>query len=753
MSRATYFVLLLLFVGECRGRSLQFDSDSNSLVSDDEMVHDHVEQSPLIIKQVTAGRDSPETGCEHMFGFLPCTENLLGHLFMFVVYEYLLFLGEKCICLGSEIVFQMLGTGVFGACAFEILGAFPEGMIILVSGLSKSKEVAEEKVHTGVGLLAGSTVLLLTLLWGTCVILGKSDFSDVPVSNDLKSSALQKLWMGKPRSYLTGIVTDHETSYTARIMVVSIVPFIILQVPSQIIHELSYGRQIILLITLVVSVAFLLSYFVYQCHNLMARVLRLVEKQATGKLLTDEGTANIPVIERLSMWSFTYKKLCTCSLKFKIYKELMCIILNYRLFKQIDLDVDDCLSSLEFKELLLEDKSELNNADKNNFIEEVIKEFDLDSDHMISKEEFVNGFAKWLTKNKNTISIRRSYSQKFVDNLYQEKMVEYTKNKLLIQEILGYFQNNTIGKLISDEGVPNISILQRLFEKVDLDQDNRLSHSEIKKLVEAIQSGNVNLNVDVAVEELIEELDTDGDHLINKKEFVDGLSKFLIANSNEDAWQETDKVEEVPLVITVVEKEKTSVSRRVENEEKTSTSKRGMDEEEVLALTSNGAIDKSWKTSCKAGFLLMLGILIITLLAEPLIEVVQDFSNSANIPSFFVSFVLLPLATNSRKAVSAIKAARRKKSRTMSLTFSEIYGSVYMNNVLGLTALLVIVYARDLKWEFTTEVLVVLIVCVVMGLIASFRTEFPLWTSYLAYLLYPLSLTMVYILNYVLHWH
>lgn len=72
----------------------------------------------------------------------------------------------------------------------------------------------------------------------------------------------------------------------------------------------------------------------------------------------------------------------------------------------------------------------------------------------------------------------------------------------------------------------------RLFEKVDLDHDNRLSHSELKKLVEAIQFGTVNLNVDVAVEELIEELDTDGDHLINKEEFVEGLSKFLIANSN-----------------------------------------------------------------------------------------------------------------------------------------------------------------------------------------------------------------------------
>lgn len=48
----------------------------------------------------------------------------------------------------------------------------------LVSGLSGSKEVAQSQVSVGMGLLAGSTVLLLTIIWGTCVIVGKCDIED-----------------------------------------------------------------------------------------------------------------------------------------------------------------------------------------------------------------------------------------------------------------------------------------------------------------------------------------------------------------------------------------------------------------------------------------------------------------------------------------------------------------------------------------------------------------------------------------------
>lgn len=77
----------------------------------------------------------------------------------------------------------------------------------------------------------------------------------------------------------------------------------------------------------------------------------------------------------------------------------------------------------------------------------------------------------------------------------------------------------------------------------------------------------------------------------------------------------------------------------------------------------------------------------------------------------------------------------------------QIYGTVFMNNILGLIVLLSLIYFRGVSWTFSTEVLMVLVVSIVMGCLASYSTVFPAWTSLLAYLLYPLSLILVYVLG------
>ena len=82
----------------------------------------------------------------------------------------------------------------------------------------------------------------------------------------------------------------------------------------------------------------------------------------------------------------------------------------------------------------------------------------------------------------------------------------------------------------------------------------------------------------------------------------------------------------------------------------------------------------------------------------------------------------------------------------------QLYGAVTMNNVLCLAVFLALVYVRGLTWDFSAEVLVILVVCIVMGVFASFRTTFPLWTSIMAILLYPFSLALAYVLDYVFGW-
>lgn len=51
-------------------------------------------------------------------------------------------------------------------------------VVLTVSGLSGTKEVAQDQVSVGMGLLAGSTVMLITVIWGSCVVVGKCDLVD-----------------------------------------------------------------------------------------------------------------------------------------------------------------------------------------------------------------------------------------------------------------------------------------------------------------------------------------------------------------------------------------------------------------------------------------------------------------------------------------------------------------------------------------------------------------------------------------------
>lgn len=165
---------------------------------------------------------------------------------------------------------------------------------------------------------------------------------------------------------------------------------------------------------------------------------------------------------------------------------------------------------------------------------------------------------------------------------------------------------------------------------------------------------------------------------------------------------------------------------------------------------------------------------MLTFLAEPLVESVRNFSESIMIESFYISFILVPFATNARTAIAAIRAASQKRHQTTSLTFSEvchshnldfkfhyynipclvhdlkymqIYHKVFMNNILGFCVLVSVIYFRGLTWHFSAEILIVIIVCVIMGLLASFRSKFPNWTLLIAFPLYPLSLVVVYFVN------
>lgn len=68
-----------------------------------------------------------------------------------------------------------------------------------------------------------------------------------------------------------------------------------------------------------------------------------------------------------------------------------------RLFNDVDLDKDNYLSFSEVKELISSMKMGIIPYDSNTAAAKIMEELDINSDHLITEEEFVAGLSKWLS--------------------------------------------------------------------------------------------------------------------------------------------------------------------------------------------------------------------------------------------------------------------------------------------------------------------------------------------------------------------
>ncbi|XP_047168145.1 sodium/calcium exchanger NCL-like [Vigna umbellata] len=691
----TLFAFLVAFNVDCRSLRPSFSDGVDA-------VQPHESYLQLVDQKVQSSSDGHY--CKQMYGFLPCSSNILGHLFLILVYEYLLFHGKSYLAAGGEQIFKILGPGVFGASAFDILGAVPESLILVVTGLSSDKEIAQEYASTGVGLLAGSSILLLTVVWGTCVIIGKQK-----LINDSNFDGSHSSRRGITKS-LTGygITMDVDTRQMAIIMVFSVIPLVIMQIP-HLFHFSSAASNVTLMVALIVAVTFLISYFIYQVFkpqiektrleyikhdDLILRIFQRVEKQTLQKILADDGTPNVSAISGL--------------------------------YHEISQHGGKDLLASEVKELFF--GSKLTDTDiKEEQIADLLKVFDRNGDQIITKEEFVTGLTEYINQTKHALD-RQYLPKQSLNKMYQtfiKPWIEHVRKERelkehLISEVLKHAQNDTVGRLQNDDGTPDKTAIRRLFEEIDVNRDNHISRSELERVVKDIHF-NKFVDAEEAVAKLAQDLDVNRDDEISETEFIEGFAKWMNSNSSQAA------------------KSKSSSQGNHQTWE---------DVEKVMEENPTNGVS-AWLTAI--GYV-VLGVTMLALLAEPLIASVQQFSEEAGISSFFISFILVPLATNFREATSAIKEASHKKSSNTSQTIYEIYGAVFMNNILGFVVISILIYIREITWQFSADVLVVAIVCAVMGLAATFRPTFPLWTSFPAYFMYLVALLLVFLLKDVLNY-
>eukprot|EP00731_Ephydatia_muelleri_P014631 Em0008g351a len=190
------------------------------------------------------------------------------------------------------------------------------------------------------------------------------------------------------------------------------------------------------------------------------------------------------------------------------------------------------------------------------------------------------------------------------------------------------------------------------------------------------------------------------------------------------------------------------------------------------AKKEEGNDEPKWKLALKSVALLVSGVAAVTIFSDPMVGALTslvdpthknatDTSNDRGqyipIPVFYLSFVITPLCSNASELVSSLIFAAKKTQTASSLTFSQLYGAATMNNTLCLGIFAALVYFRDLSWQFSAEVTVIILVEVAVGLMAvlsgfGYKHTYVLLLGIPVGLLYFLGLFLTAILENYAHW-
>jgi len=163
-------------------------------------------------------------------------------------------------------------------------------------------------------------------------------------------------------------------------------------------------------------------------------------------------------------------------------------------------------------------------------------------------------------------------------------------------------------------------------------------------------------------------------------------------------------------------------------------------------LSSLPADQQLRRIKLRSAWMLTLGTVLVIVFSDPMVDVLHELGNRIRINSFYVAFVLAPVASNASEVIASYQYALKRTKATATIGFSALEGAACMNNTFCLGIFLCLVFFRDLAWEFAAETLSILLVELVMFLMTIQKTQ-RLYMAFLVLSLYPLSLVFVVILE------
>ena len=149
----------------------------------------------------------------------------------------------------------------------------------------------------------------------------------------------------------------------------------------------------------------------------------------------------------------------------------------------------------------------------------------------------------------------------------------------------------------------------------------------------------------------------------------------------------------------------------------------------------------------RSSALMLFGTAVVAFFSDPMVDTISAFAKVSGIPSFYVSFIVTPFASNASELIASLAFAAKRRKKNISLTFGAIYGAVCMNSTLCVGVLLLMMYLRDgIEWDFSAEMVSLFFVIFSVGLLGQSRTT-PLWRAILVISLYPMAIGIVALLE------
>ena len=186
-------------------------------------------------------------------------------IFLLFCYGYILMFSSNLISDGSELLLLVPSwSGVIGSVVLPVLGAVPDGCIVLFSGMGPD---AQSQLDVGVGTLAGSTIMLLTIPWFLSVFGGRVTIIDGKPNYKGRPKLLSHSFISSLTN--TGVQLNQYVYVGGYIMIGTAFTYLFLQVPGLLdedytIAEVAHFEKYWALCGFIVAFALFIGYLVYQ---------------------------------------------------------------------------------------------------------------------------------------------------------------------------------------------------------------------------------------------------------------------------------------------------------------------------------------------------------------------------------------------------------------------------------------------------------------------------------------------------------